>query len=53
MNMNYLLLYIAVALAVIVVGRDVLLVGAGFYVKYISLKPPVSVHILLSEIHST
>lgn len=33
---------VPVALAVIVVGRDVLLVGAGFYVKYISLKPPIT-----------
>lgn len=33
---------VPVVLAVIVVGRDVLLVGAGFYVKYISLKPPIT-----------
>ncbi|XP_022333659.2 cardiolipin synthase (CMP-forming)-like [Crassostrea virginica] len=33
---------IPVALTVIVVGRDILLVGAGFYVKYISLKPPIT-----------
>lgn len=33
---------VPVALSVIVVGRDVLLVGAGFYVKYISLKPPIT-----------
>ncbi|XP_048735279.2 cardiolipin synthase (CMP-forming)-like isoform X2 [Ostrea edulis] len=34
---------VPVALTASVVGRDVLLVAAGIYIKYISLKPPITV----------
>ena len=32
---------ISVPLAVLIIGRDVLLVAAGFYLRFISLPPPV------------
>lgn len=46
---NVYYLYFSVPLAVVIVGRDVLLIAVGFYLRYISLPPPVS---KLSPLHT-
>lgn len=39
---NVCYLYFSVPLAIVIVGRDVFLIAVGFYLRYISLPPPVS-----------
>ena len=42
-SLQYNIIYIfSVPLAVVIVGRDVFLIAVGFYLRYISLPPPVS-----------
>ena len=36
------LFYYSVPLAVVILGRDVILVLASFYLRYITIPPPVS-----------
>ena len=40
-------MFYIVPLAVLIFGRDVMLVLASFYFRYITLPPPVSRHMLL------
>lgn len=47
---EYELFYLfTVALTSLIIARDVLLVTAGFYIRYLSLPPPVSYISLLSN----